>query len=76
MNEYVFEYKDYYIQPHKEHPSSYVIVTAGKGGKIPNCLSGMYTTRTIAKVDIDLYLNSKPIKDKSDATTVNTGRSQ
>lgn len=76
MNEYFYEYKDYYIKPHKDHPYCYVIVTTGKGGKIPDCLSGMYTTRTLAKVDIDNYIPIKPIKEKNNGETINQGGSK
>lgn len=73
MKEYVYEYKGYYISPLKEHPSVYTVATAGKGGKIPNSLVGMYTHRSIAKQDIDFYLDNKIIKDKPNAETISTG---
>jgi hypothetical protein len=76
MNEYSLEYLGYYISPHKTHPSVYIVSTVGKGGKIPNMLSGMYTQRSIAKQDIDLYLNSKPVKDKVNAETISPGGSK
>jgi len=74
MNEYRYEYKDYYIQPHKEHPTCYVIVTVGKGGKIPDILFGMYTTKTLAKSDIDKYLDSKPKKEENNDETLPKSR--
>lgn len=58
------EYEGYLIKPHKEVPTCYIIVTAGRGGKIPDALSGLFTTRTVAMVEIDRYLNSKPRKEK------------
>lgn len=76
MNEYSYEYKDYYIKPHKEHPTCYIIVTTGRGGKIPDCLSGMFTTRTLAKLEIDSYLENKSVKDKKDDETIKTGGSK
>lgn len=76
MNEYSYEYQGYYINPSKEHPSVYTIATAGKGGKIPNILAGMYTKRAIAKQDIDLYLATKPVKEKPSAETINSGGSK
>ena len=76
MNEYSYEYKNYYIKPHKEVPTCYIIVTTGKGGKIPDCLSGMYTTRTLAKLEIDLYLDNKPVKEKEDDKAIKTGGSK
>ena len=53
------EYKGFHIKPHKELPFSYIIVTAGQGGKIPDVLSSHYTTPTIAKEQIDKYLSTK-----------------
>lgn len=74
MNEYALEHKAYYIKPKKDQPYCYVISTVGKGGTIPDCLSGMYTTKTLAKNDIDKYLDNKPVKETSNGETVNKGR--
>jgi NCAIR mutase (PurE)-related protein len=49
----------YQVKPHKEHPSSYIVVTDGKGGKIPDVLTGLFTSPTIAMQTIDRYLDSK-----------------
>ena len=55
-------HEGYQVKPHKELPTSYIIVTDGKGGKIPNVLSGMFTSPTIAIATIDRYLeNSKKV---------------
>jgi len=59
MSAYITSYEGYDIKPHKEMPSSYIVVTSGKGGKIPVCLEGMFTSRAIAKEKIDVYLRSK-----------------
>lgn len=53
------EYKGFHIKPHKELPLSYIVVTAGQGGKIPDVLSSHFTTPTYAKENIDKYLNTK-----------------
>lgn len=58
------KYKGYLINPSKTGPSLYSVAVEGKGGKIPNCLSGYYTTRTFAISDIDRYLDTK---EKSNA---------
>lgn len=58
------EYEGYQIKPHKEVPTCYIVVTAGKGGKIPDCLGGLFTTPEIAKQEINRYLDSKPKKEK------------
>jgi hypothetical protein len=76
MNEYSLEHKGYYIKPHKEHPYCYIVVTVGKGGTVPDRLSGMYTTRALAKIEIDNYLETKPIKEEDNGKTINKGGSK
>lgn len=66
-------YKGYQIKPHKTVPTAYIVVTDGKGGKIPAMLDGMYTTPTFAKQDIDRYLDSKPVKESKNAKEVDQG---
>lgn len=53
------EYKGYQIKPHKQYPNNVVVVTAGRGGKIPDVLDTLFTTRQYAKDAIDLYLSTK-----------------
>lgn len=55
------EYKEYQIKPDKQYPSHYVIVTAGRGGKIPNVLSGLFTSVKIGMDAIDKYLIGKDV---------------
>ncbi len=52
-------YKGFQIKAHKEYPASCIIVTDGKGGKIPNVLSGLFTSAGVAKNQIDSYLDQK-----------------
>lgn len=61
----IVEYKGYDIKPHKEVPTNYIIVTSGKGGKIPAVMEGLFTTRVYAKDVIDKYLavKQKDIKE-------------
>lgn len=59
----ITQFEGYDIKPHKEVPTCYIVVTSGKGGKIPDCLSGLYTSRTYATQAIERYLESKPKKD-------------
>jgi hypothetical protein len=66
------EYKGYDIKPHKEVPTCYIVVTSGKGGKIPDVLSGLYTTPVVAQAAIDKYLDSKPKKETKDAEAGDT----
>lgn len=67
-----FEYKGYLIKSDKDVPNNYVVVTAGQGGKIPDVLSSLYTTRQYAKDAIDLYLSTKK-KGKDNDQEVNQG---
>lgn len=55
----ITEYKGYQIKPQKNMPSILIIVTAGKGGKIPAVLDSMFTKLEYAKSAIDSYLTSK-----------------
>ncbi len=57
-------YKGYLISPTVNPPGLYYVATEGKGGKIPNCLNGHYTKRSVAMVEIDRYLETK---EKSNA---------
>lgn len=52
-------YRGYQIKPSKEHPTSYVCVTDGKGGKIPDVLGGLFTSAGIVKQLVDQYLDKK-----------------
>lgn len=65
-------YQGYQIKPHKEVPTSYIVVTDGKGGKIPDVLSGLFTAPVIAKEAIDKYLASKPKKEANAETITKT----
>lgn len=56
-------YKGYLISPSKISPTLKYIATEGRGGKIPDCLSGLFTTAVAAKVEIDRYLNQKVKKN-------------
>lgn len=64
----MIEYKNYQIKPHATIPTSYIVVTAGRGGKIPAVLEGMFTSPTYAKEAIDTYLMSKgEVDDKANS---------
>lgn len=63
------EYKGYYIRPHNNNPKCFLIVTAGRGGKIPDILSGLFTDRGVARVKIDLYLANKEKADGNETGT-------
>lgn len=59
VNAYAEQYKGYYVRPHKDNPTNYIIVTVGRGGKIPKVLDGSFTSRGWARNVIDQYLESK-----------------
>ena len=56
-------YRGYQIKPSQTHPACLIVVTDGKGGKIPAVLEGMYTHSNMAQRDIDLYLDNKELKE-------------
>lgn len=57
-------HEGFQIKPHAQNPMSLVIVTDGKGGKIPACLEGLYTDVFSAKRAIDAYLPNKPVREQ------------
>lgn len=63
-------YKGYQIKPAKESPTLMAVVTDGKGGKVPDVLTSLFTTAVYAKQAIDKYLDSKPVKEVSNAKAV------
>lgn len=66
----IHEYRGFLIKPHNGSPTLYVVSTAGKGGKIPAVLEGLFTSVGIVKSLIDKYEQNKPAKkDKEDAET-------
>lgn len=69
---FITSYHGYDVKPHKEVPTCYIVVTSGKGGKIPDVLSGLFTSRTIATQAISKYLDTKPKKEPKDAEAGDT----
>ena len=64
-------YKGYQIKTAPQSPTLMCVVTDGKGGKVPDVLTSLYTTATYAKQAIDKYLDSKPaVKEVSNAKAV------
>lgn len=66
-------YEGYQIKASKEHPTLKIVVTDGRGGKVPDVLSGMYTSDIFAMRDIDYYLAMKPRKEKNAETGDKSG---
>lgn len=60
------EYKGYLIKPSKTSPNLFTVATEGRGGRAPDCLTGLFTTRTVAMNEIDRYLETK---ERGDAKT-------
>ncbi len=67
------EFKGYYIKPDKQFPNNCVIVTAGRGGKIPNILDGLFTSIQTATNAIDKYLM---VKETTNDEKVDKSRSK
>ncbi len=65
------EYKGYLIKPSKTSPNLFTVATEGRGGRAPDCLTGLFTTRTVAMNEIDRYLETK---ERGDAKTSGQGR--
>ena len=68
----MIEYKGYLIKPDRDVPTCYVVVTAGKGGKIPNVLDGLFTSPVYAKDAIDKYVFLRA-KGKDNDKTISEG---
>lgn len=66
-------YKGYQIKPHTHVPTAHIVVTDGKGGKVPDVLTSLFTTSVYAKAAIDKYLDSKPVKEVKNDKEVNKG---
>lgn len=64
-------YEGYQIKPHLQHPKLLIIVTDGKGGKVPNSLAGMFTSTGRAKREIDTYVSSRAKKETTNGTQPN-----
>lgn len=50
-------YKGYIVKPCERRPGMYLVVTEGRGGKIPNILAGAFTSTREAVGTIEAYLN-------------------
>lgn len=52
-------HKGYLIQTDKAFPSVYRVAIEGQGGRIPNILSGVFTSPSVAMELIDAYTAQK-----------------
>lgn len=67
------EYKNYLITPSSSGAKCYSIATAGRGGKIPDVMSGIFTSKGVAMQVIDTYLESKEKKVMTNDEKVSQG---
>lgn len=67
------EYKGYLITPASSGAKCYSIATAGRGGKIPDVMQGVFTSTGVAMQIIDIYLDGKEKKVKTDAEEISKG---
>lgn len=58
-------YKGYIISPASSGAKCYSIATEGRGGKIPDIMGGVFTSRGVAMQLIDAYVESKQKNVKS-----------
>ena len=63
----MIRYKGYILTPSKNSPNLYSLATEGKGGKIPNCLSGLFTKQAAVK-EIESYVAFKGVADAKDTS--------
>lgn len=57
-------YRGYLISTDPISPTLYSVATEGRGGKIPNVLSGRFTSVSWIKTVIDDYLDKQPEKTR------------
>ena len=62
----IHTYRGYLIKPHPQFPVSFTVATEGRGGKIPDMLSGLFTSLGTVKNAVDQYLLTKPKGIKND----------
>lgn len=60
----MINYRGYLITPDDAFPNLYTVATEGRGGKIPNVLSGRFTTVSWIKQVIDLYVDAQVEKTR------------
>ena len=62
-------YKGFLISSSPLSPSLYKVATEGQGGKIPNVLSGLFTSKDVVIQLIDMYLETQKGADNGKTTT-------
>lgn len=63
----MISHKGYYIKKHTHYPNMYLVVTEGRGGKIPDILNTAFTKPIYAQEAIDIYLDTKTKKEEKSA---------
>lgn len=61
----MINYKGYYVKTHPSFPGSFIIVTEGRGGKIPDAMKGLFTSIGTAKILIDSYTDRRDNASKT-----------
>ncbi len=62
-------YKGFIISSAPTSPSLYKVATEGQGGKIPNVLLGLFTSKDVVTQLIDMYLETQKGADNGKTTT-------
>ena len=62
-------YKGFIIGSAPNSPILYKVATEGQGGKIPNVLSGLFTSKDVVIQLIDMYLEQNKEESNGKATT-------
>tara|TARA_R110002012_G_C11348108_1_gene579214 strand:+ start:219 stop:419 length:201 start_codon:yes stop_codon:yes gene_type:complete len=63
------EHEGYLIKNYPKSPNLKIIVTAGKGGKIPEVMSGAHLSAGDCIKCIDKYLSTKVVKNAKGKST-------
>ncbi len=66
-------YKGYIISPASSGAKCYSIATEGRGGKIPDIMGGVFTSRGVAMQLIDSYVESKQKNVKTNDEKISKG---
>lgn len=61
-------YRGYIISPVPHSPTLMRVAVEGQGGKVPNVLTGMFTSYTTVMEIVDKYLESKLVQESEDVS--------
>ena len=66
-------YKGFIISSAPTSPSLYKVATEGQGGKIPNVLLGLFTSKDVVVQAIDMYLGTQKGTDNGKTNSKRRG---